>query len=439
MSQELILTAAISLMLGVTLTSLVWLWVNQQIRQRLAEVAARAESEAAHTQNRLAALEAERQNLNTQWLATRDQVQRLESDKAHLTENLDKLQADRDSMKQEFARLSSEALETQAGKLAQSQQDRLGLILNPLRDKIREFEQKVDLAYQQESRERFALKKEIEQLAALNQVMGEEARNLTRALKGDAKAQGNWGEVILGRVLELSGLREGAEFTVQAKEFDLRDPDGRRLQPDVIVHLPEGRHLVVDAKVSLTAYERMVSAENEAERNLHLRQHLESVKTHIQQLSQKNYAQLPGLNSPDFVFLFLAIEPAFSLAIQHEPELFAFAWDRRILLVSPATLLATLKTVASVWKLEHQNRNSQEIARQGGLLYDKLVSMVEEFQQLGKTLHKADETYQLVMRRLHMGRGNLVSRAERLRELGIAPQKGLPLSSQEFADEPEIE
>ncbi len=324
----------------------------------------------------------------------------------------------------QFENLASRVLESNSQKLKEQNQESLQHLLSPLKDRIQAFEQKVDDTYQKEARERHSLKHEVEQLHKLNLEMSEEARNLTRALKGDSKAQGNWGEIILSRVLESSGLREGQEFIVQGKDLELKSMNGRRLQPDVIIQLPDNKHLIVDAKVSLTAYERYVEAEPEYQ-DIHLKQHLDSMLKHIKELSDKHYSGLEALNSPDFVLLFMPIEPAFSLAIQSKPELFSLAWDKKIVLVSPSTLLATLKTVASIWQIDQQNSNAREIARQGGALYDKFVLFVEELEKIGKSLDKASDAYHQAMQRLSQGRGNLMSRAEKLQELGATTHKNL--------------
>lgn len=360
-----------------------------------------------------------------------------------LTADLNRMSADYDNLVQRFSEREKEVREIQAHyqtefenmaqrildknseKLSRTSNQQLDQLLSPLKERLTHFEKKVEETYDRESRERLILQKEIEQLMGLNQQMSADARNLTKALKGDSKAQGNWGELILSRVLESSGLRSGEEFVVQAKDMSLTAENGQRLQPDVIVRLPEEKHLVIDSKVSLTAYERFVEAEEEPEQQAFLRQHLDSLTTHINQLSDKHYHNLNGLNSPDFVLLFMPIEPAFSIALQARTDLFSYAWDRRIVLVSPTTLLATLKTVASIWKMEHQNKNAIEIARQGGALYDKFVGFVEEMEKIGKHLGQAQGTYTDAMNKLKDGRGNLASRAEKLRKLGARTQKKL--------------
>lgn len=359
---------------------------------------------------------------------TRD-LTRMQESYAQLNQQLSQREADLNRIQarfqQEFENLAARILANNARQLSEDQQDRLQTLLKPLQERLRAFEQRVEASYQQEARERFSLQREIERLYALNQQMSEDAQSLTRALKGDSKAQGNWGELVLARVLESSGLREGEEFTVQSKQLDLRDADGRRLQPDVVINLPEGKHLIIDAKVSLTAYERHLAAEDESAKQSALKQHLTSIATHIRQLSDKHYSGLQGVQSPDFVLLFMPIESAFSLAIQAEGDLFGQAWTKRIVLVSPTTLLATLKTVASLWRLEQQNRNAEEIARQGGALYDKFVGFVEEMQKIGHSLDRAQRQYSDAMNKLHSGHGSLSSRAEKLRQLGIDHHKRL--------------
>ncbi|MEZ4777108.1 MAG: DNA recombination protein RmuC [Bacteroidia bacterium] len=325
----------------------------------------------------------------------------------------------------EFENLAGKVLEASTQRLSHDNQTSLNHLLQPLKEKISDFEKKVEHTYQQEARERFSLQKEIEKLALLNTQMGAEARNLTKALQGDSKVQGNWGELVLARVLESSGLREGEEFIVQGKDIQLTSADGKRLQPDVIIQLPDDKHIIIDAKVSLTAWDRFVGEEDTARRALALKQHLESVNNHIHQLSSKHYPAIEGLKAPDFVLMFMPVEPAFAQAIQNRQDLFSYAWEKKIVLVSPTTLLATLKTVASIWKLEHQNKNAQEIARQGGALYDKFVGFVEEMQKLGKSIDRTSQTYSEAMNKLVSGHGNLATRAEKLRELGAKTAKKL--------------
>ncbi|MEL6670799.1 MAG: DNA recombination protein RmuC [Bacteroidota bacterium] len=369
------------------------------------------------------------QQQQKEWLEVQGRKAALEAELQQTQAHQQAFMAQQDKWRElvnlEFEHLAHQALEKNTQMISHQHQEALHQVLQPLKERIQDFEKRVEESYQHEARERFSLRKELEQVIQLNQQMSEEARTLSKALKGDSKTQGNWGEMVLSKVLEQSGLREGVEFATQAKELSLLDPEGRRLQPDVIVHLPEQKHLIIDAKVSLTAYERFVGEEEDGAQAAHLKRHLDSIITHINQLSEKHYPGLKGLNSPDFVLMFMPIEPAFSLAIQQRPDLFAYAWERKIVLVSPTTLLASLKTVASLWKLERQNTHAQEIARQGGRLYDKFVGFVEELKKVGINLDRAQKSHQDAMNKLQSGNGNLLKRAEKLRELGVSHQKKL--------------
>lgn len=362
------------------------------------------------------------------------QLMNLSSDKARITAEFQGLQKrfqeregefieTRKNMQLEFERMASKILEENSRKLSASNEDKLGILLSPLKEKLAEFEKKVTETYSTESRERFHLQKELESLVQLNQQLSSEAHNLTKALKGENKTQGNWGEFILTRILESSGLREGEEFIVQGKNLGLKNDDGDRFQPDVILQLPDKRHIIIDSKVSLTSYERYIHAETELEKKAFLKKHIDSIQNHVQNLGSKHYDALENLATPDFVLLFMPLESAFSAAIGSKTDLFSYAFARKIVIVSPTTLLATLKTVSSIWKLEHQNRNAAEIARQGGLLYDKLVTFTEELEKIGKNLQNASDSYENAMHRLSDGRDSLLNRAEKLKELGVKSNK----------------
>jgi len=296
-------------------------------------------------------------------------------------------------------------------------------LLEPLKVKITEFQGKVQEVYVQEGKDRSALAEQVKQLMALNSQLSKDAHNLTSALKGQAKTQGNWGEFILERVLEASGLRKGHEYDVQ--ESHTRE-DGSRAQPDVVVRMPEDRHLIVDAKVSLKAYEEYANAETDHQRDSAMKRHLDSVRGHIKELSVKNYQQLYGLKSLDFVLMFIPVEPAFMLAIAHDSDLWQDAWKKNVLLVSPSTLLFVLRTVAHLWRQEQQNRNAQEIANQGAALYDKLVGFVEDLDNLGAKLQQAQKAYDGAYNKFSGGRGNVIRQAEVLKKLGVKPAKQLP-------------
>ena len=345
-------------------------------------------------------------------------------------EYIDKLQQ---QFKTEFENIANKLLEEKSNKFTEQNHKQLDIILSPFKEKLKDFEEKVEKAYKAESDERNTLKGEIKNLVELNKVMSAEAQNLTKALKGDAKKQGNWGEVVLERVLERSGLVRDREYRVQAS---LSGQDGNRLQPDVIIDLPDNKHLIVDSKVSLVAYERLVNCESDEDRLVFAKAHVESIKNHVKDLSSKNYHDLYQINSPDFVLLFVPIESSFSMAVQSEQDLFDFAWERRVVIVSPSTLLATLTTVASIWKQERQNKNVMEIARLSGAMYDKFEGFVKDLEGVGKTLRQSQNSYEDAMKKLTSGNGNLTVTAEKIKKLGAKASKQI---DQKFIDEESLD
>ncbi|MFN0201394.1 MAG: DNA recombination protein RmuC [Bacteroidia bacterium] len=428
----------IAFLLGLLVGVIFWFWSKNQLQMQSVRLTAEAEHLKKHYTERVNDI----QKLNGDLQALHQKNLQLLTEKTRITTEMEGFRKMMNEKAQEtnqlqqqfrtdFENLANQILEKNTIKLASSQETSLTNLLNPLKERLQHFEKRVEESYGEEARERFHLKKELESLLKLNQQLGEEARNLTQALKGDSKMQGNWGEMILVKILENSGLRAGEEFIVQGKEMTLMNEMGERLQPDVIVQLPEKKHVIIDSKVSLTAYERYISENLAAEKEKHLKRHLDSLTTHIQQLSSKHYHQIQGLTAPDFVLLFMPLESAFSLAIQAKPDLFQFAFDKKIVVVSPTTLLATLKTVASIWKLEYQNQNAAEIARQGGLLYDKFVMFIEELEKVGKHIKSTQDTYDQVFKRLNIGRDSLISRAEKLRELGVKNNKSLKMRGEE--------
>jgi DNA recombination protein RmuC len=322
--------------------------------------------------------------------------------------------------KVEFENIANRVLEDKSARFTAQNRLNLDLIINPLKENIKAFEEKVERVYKTESDERNVLKGVITQLMDQSKLISEEAGNLTRALKGDSKKQGNWGEIILERILERSGLVKDREYRLQVS---LSNMDGNKLQPDVILDLPDDKHIVIDAKVSLLAYERLLSAENEVDREVFIKQHLLSIKTHIQGLSGKNYHELYQINSPDFVLLFMPIESSFGIAVQQDAELFNYAWDRKVVIVSPSTLLATLRTVASIWKQERQNRNVLEIARLSGSMYDKFVGFLSDMESIGKNIRQSQDAYDKALNKLSTGAGNLSSTSEKIRKLGAKATK----------------
>ncbi len=365
-------------------------------------------------------LTAERQRLSSQ-IAELNTA--LESEHSQTEEKLALLKNAEEQLSNRFKTLASEILEDKTKRFTEQNQTNINQLLEPLKVKITEFQGKVQEVYVQEGKDRSALTEQVKQLMALNNQLSADAHNLTRALKGQAKTQGNWGELILERVLEASGLRRDHEYDVQESHTRA---DGTRAQPDVVVHLPEDRHLIVDAKVSLNAYEEYANAETDHQRDVAMKRHLDSVRTHIKELSEKNYQQLYGLQSLDFVLMFIPVEPAFMLAISHDSELWQDAWKKNVLLVSPSTLLFVVRTVAHLWRQEQQNRNAQEIASRGANLYDKLAGFVEDLDSLGIKLQQAQKAYDGAYNKFTGGRGNVIRQAEILKELGVKPSKQLP-------------
>jgi DNA recombination protein RmuC len=324
----------------------------------------------------------------------------------------------------EFKNIANEILEEKSKKFTEQNKTNLESILNPLKDKIKDFEEKVDKTYKTESAERITLKAEIKQLVELNKQVSDEANNLTKALKGDNKTQGNWGEVILEKILERSGLsKERGEYKTQVT---LTNNANETIRPDAIIYLPDNKHIIVDSKVSLVAYQGFVAAETEELRGNFLKEHISSLKSHIKGLSEKHYSSSDALNTPDFVLMFLPIESSFGIAVQADQELFSYAWDKKIVVVSPSTLLATLRTIAAIWKQELQTKNALEIARQSGALYDKFVAFIEDLSAIGKNLDKAHDAYNEARKKLEEGKGNLISRAEKIKELGAKASKSIP-------------
>ncbi|WP_417515053.1 DNA recombination protein RmuC [Marinobacter sp.] len=355
--------------------------------------------------------------------ALREQQVMLKEERRSASEKLTLLEHNRDALKQEFENLANRIFEQKSERFTQQTRTSLDSLLNPFRDQLQDFRKRVEDVYTSETRDRQALRSEIKSLQDLNRQITEEAANLTRALKGDKKIQGNWGELILERVLEKSGLRKGIEYETQGS---YRDGENQLLRPDVVVHLPDNRNLVIDSKVSLLAYQKWVIEEDDKARQEALKSHVEAVRSHIRTLSEKDYSQLEGLHSPDFVFLFMPIEPAFVAAFQQDENLFAEAFERKIIVVTPTTLLATLRTIENIWRYERQSQNARLIAERAGAVYDKLRVFVGAMERLGGQLHTAQVTYDSAMSTLTRGRGNLISQANRFVELGVRVKKELP-------------
>lgn len=349
----------------------------------------------------------------------------------HLQEKLEHQKAEylalQERSRVEFENIANRLLEEKSKKFSLQNQEQLQHILEPLREKIKTFEEGVEKRFVEETKDRVSLKKEIEHLRELNQQLSQDASNLVNALKGDNKLQGDWGELQLEMLLQRAGLIKEVHYRTQNS---FADDDGRQKRPDFIINLPEDKHIIIDSKVSLTAYEQFHSSEQDDARNGYLKAHLDSIKQHIKDLSSKNYQQLYQINSPDYLLLFIPLEPAFTLAVQEDHNLFLEALDRNIVLVSTSTLLATMRTVSYIWKQEKQKRSVLEIARQSGLLYDKLVGFVDDLQSVGQRLDQAQETYHQAMNKLIYSKkkgDTLLGRAEKIKDLGAKTSKSLPL------------
>lgn len=405
---------------------------REQLNISLAKAEERAENLRSEQDYLKKALDTEREKLS-------GAMQSLESSRSYFKAQQEKIEEQKLEIKnnqekfnKDFELIASRILEEKTNKFTEQNRTSLDIILNPLKENIKAFEDKVEQVYKTEAGERNVLQGIITQLMELNKTMSLETQNLTRALKGDNKKQGNWGEMILERVLERSGLVKDQEYRIQTS---LQSAEGSRFQPDVVIDLPDDKHLIIDAKVSLIAYERLVSSETEEDRDLYTKQHIASIRNHISELSSKNYSELYKINSPDFVMLFIPIESCFSIAVQKDAELFNYAWDKRVVIVSPSTLLATLRTIASMWKQERQNRNVMEIARLSGEMYDKFVGFMGDMEGIGKNIKQSQESYDKAVNKLSSGRGNLSTTAEKIKKLGAKTGKQL---DKKYIDEEEI-
>lgn len=321
--------------------------------------------------------------------------------------------------RQEFQNTATNIFENFSTKFATDSEKKIGDLLTPLRERLGEFQKKIDDSFSAQGKEQHSLKSEIEKIVL-------QTDSLTKALRGDVKAQGNWGEVMLERILEESGLRRGEDYTLQGEGLGLMNAEGGRLQPDVIVNLPDNKHIIIDAKVSLTSYERYCGEADETARAIQVKEFIRSIKAHVNGLESKHYQNIEKINSPDFVLMFLPIEGAYSLALQEDRGLHQYAWGKRIVLVCPTTLFATLRTIASIWKMEQQNKNTLEISRQGGALYDKFHDLIKDLESIEIHISRLHSVYESAMNKLKTGRGNLIGQVEKLKTLGAKASKSLP-------------
>lgn len=388
----------------------------EQLRERSNQLGARLED-----------IRAERDALRDERDAERQKTVRLTAEKEHLEEKLSTQKEEINKLQEQFAdqfeNLAQRVLDEKSAKFTEQNKESLNQLLDPLQEKIEQFQKKVEEKHEKDIEARASLKQRIQNLTELNRQMSAQAQDLVEALEGQSKTQGDWGEMILERILEESGLQKGREYVVQES---VRTADGDRQRPDVVVRLPDDRHVVIDAKVSITAYRRHVSADDDAEQRRALKQHVASVRRHVDDLSEKNYPALHEAGSPDFVLLFIPVEPAFAAALRASDGLYQEAFRKNVVIVSPTTLLATLATIATIWKQEYQNQNAREIARRGGRLYDKFCLFAEALDEVGQRLDQAQDSYATAMKRLRDGKGNLVRQAEMLRELGADVSKQLP-------------
>ena len=392
-------------------------------KSKQALLAAQMASAQTEKDNATTELEKMRAELATKMVEQATTVTKMEGLKEQLAEQKQAMADLQKRLTTEFENMANRILKERAAELSETSKKDLGAILNPLKDNIAEFKQQVHEAYSLEMRDKAGLREQLKLLTEQNARISDEANNLTKALKGDVKQQGNWGEIVLERVLEMSGLHIGREFEREAVSKDDNDANKR---PDVIVHLPDNKHVVIDSKVSLVAYDRLVNAPDNAAYETALKDQVSSLKKHVNELAAKNYPNLPGLNAPDFVLMFVPIEAMFSVAVDADKNLFAYAWEKKIVIVSPTTLLATLRTIASIWQQENQTKNAFEIARLGGVLYDKMVGFIDDFQKIKRSLDAADKAYNDALGKMSTGKGNMLNTATRIKELGAKAGKTIP-------------
>ena len=414
-----ILYALIGLVTGLVFGWIIKLLISKNESGRLEERNKILQEENSQTENELSAERDKSYNLNSD-------LSSLKADYSNLQQKLEENKAEVEHLQEkftkEFENLANKIFDEKTSKFSEQSKTNLQEILNPLKERITEFQNKVEETNKDSISRTSALREQLQSLKDINRQMSDDAQNLVKALKGDTKAQGDWGEIQLERILERSGLRKGEEYSVQES---FTSEDGSRKRPDVIINLPEKKKIIIDSKVSLVDYERFVSAE-EDQKNIHLKSFIGSVKKHIKELSEKEYQNLFENGSLDFVLMFIPIEPAFSMAIQFGDNLYVDAYDKNIIIVSPSTLLATLRTIANIWKQEHQNRNVLEIAKQSGALYDKFVGFINDLIDVGNRMDQAKSSYEGAMKKLSDGSGNLVNRAEKIRTLGAKTSKTLP-------------
>ena len=427
------LSAGFGLLSGVAVVVLVFVLTSRARLTELAESRAQllaAGNELASQQARLQELsgqlnqaQADYRFLQTQHQNTQQQLVQWQEREKNYQDKLAFLEKSREQLSGEFSQLAARILEERAQKFEEQNKQGLDALLKPFQEQIKDFRQRVDSIHTEDNRNQASLLEQIKQLQQLNQVMVEDARHLTNALKGQTKLQGNWGEMILERILEDSGLKRGQHYFTQET---FRDKEGNQRRPDVLIRLPNNKDLVIDSKVSLVAYERYVREEDEATRKQSLAEHVLSIRNHIRDLSKKDYEVLDGINTLDFVLLFIPVEGAFMAALDQDPKLYQEAYDKHIVLVSPTTLMVTLRTIHNIWRNEDQHQNVLEIASRAGLIMDQIALVHESLEKVGNSIQKAHESYEEAAKRLRSGRGNLLRQAQDLEKLGAKARKALP-------------
>ncbi len=442
MSQTLLVLAAfvIALIIGIFIGKLLFSANAKSERSALEEKNNGLSFQIEQLNTQLFAANSEKETIRTEKEAINIQLSKKENDFENLwernkeqKEEVEKLQ---EKFTKEFENLANKILEEKSSKFTEQNKENMKNILSPLQEKIQLFEKKVDDTHKESIDYHAALRQQIIGLSEMNAQMSKETLNLTKALKGDSKMQGNWGELVLERVLEKSGLEKDREYYVQQSHIAV---DGNRVFPDVVINLPDGKKMIVDSKVSLTAYEKYINEEDDSLKIGYLKEHVNSIKRHVEQLGEKNYQDLYEIESPDFVLLFIPIEPAFAMALNEDTTLYNKAFEKNIVIVTPSTLLATLRTIDSMWVNQKQQENAMEIARQAGALYDKFQGFVDDLIKIGKKIDESKTEYGAAMNKLVEGKGNLITSVEKLKKMGAKAKKALPESILKRADNDDFE
>ncbi len=424
---ETIISIGLGALLGAAISAVIYMLK----RQKLLSSHTTLEVRLSQYQDMASALEQDNKTLSHDLQNLKENLVRKESENKYFLQQIEQGKADlkktEEALIGKFENLSNKIFEEKTEKFKLQSRESLGELLNPLKEKIGDFEKKITDSFGSQAKEHFSLKEQIKNIVETNEKMTLQAEGLANALKGESKTQGDWGEIILEKILEDSGLRKNQDYTLQGSGLGLKHPEtGKTQKPDVVVNLPENKHIIIDSKVSLTHYERFFSETEETLRYSHLKQFINSVRKHVEDLEQRRYQDTDQLGTPDFVLMFMPIEGAYLLALQEDPDLHRYAWNKNVVLVCHSTLFATLRTISSLWRLELQNRNALEIAKQSGALYDKIAGFFEDMEKLGKMLKNAEGSYDSAMNKLSIGKGNILGRTEKLKRLGAKASKSLP-------------